>query len=128
MRAHSEAARDRGDANSLVIVLLAPMLVVLLFAGWQAALWSHARAELRAVARDTAGLVARSQIEADDAASAARVAIEGGIDVDDVAVDVAVADGVVTVALSGTAPGIIRGTGAAVSVTVALPVEEWSEL
>ncbi len=119
--------RDRGDASTLVLVLMAPIFVVLLFAGWQAALWSHARAELRAVARDTAAMVARSRSDPADAAAAARAAI-GGIDVRDPRVDVSVANGVVVVAVVARAPGIIRGTAAPVTVTVAMPLEEWSRL
>jgi hypothetical protein len=120
--------RDRGDANSLVMVLVTPIVVVLLFAGWQAALWSHARAELRSVARDTAALVARSEVEPADAQASAVAAIETGIDVRDVSVSVTVDDGVVTVNVRASAAGIIRGSRAPVAVAVAMPVEEWSEL
>jgi hypothetical protein len=120
--------RDVGDANSLVLVLVAPILVVLLFAGWQAALWSHARAELRSVARDTAAMVARSGVDPADAEASAATVIAGDVDVRDVDVVVTVVGGIVTVEVRASAAGIIRGTRAPVAVTVAMPVEAWSSL
>ncbi|MEO5899899.1 MAG: hypothetical protein ABIR68_07160, partial [Ilumatobacteraceae bacterium] len=45
------ASRDRGS-TSLTIVLLAPIMTILMFAGLQAALWNHARTDARVVARD----------------------------------------------------------------------------
>src|SRR3954465_9420668 len=58
-----KACRDRGTA-SLTVVLLAPLLLVLMFAGFQAAMWNHARTEARVVARETAVLVARDHLPA----------------------------------------------------------------
>ncbi len=52
---------DRGSA-SLTIVLLAPLLLVLMFAGFQAAMWNHTRTEARVIALETAVLVARDRI------------------------------------------------------------------
>ena len=52
--------RDRGS-TSLTIVLLAPVMLVLMFAGFQAAMWNHTRTEARVVARETAVLVAARQ-------------------------------------------------------------------
>lgn len=113
---------DRGS-TSLTVALLAPVLVVLMFAGVQAALWGHARTEARSVARRTAVLVARAEVSPDDAAATARANLA---DDDLVAVDVTIGrvgtDVVVTI--SGRAPGIIRGTGRDLSVTEAVPFEE----
>ena len=113
---------DRGS-TSLTVALLTPVLVVLMFAGVQAALWGHARTEARSVARRTAVLVARAEVSPDDAAATARANLA---DDDLVAVDVTIGrvgtDVVVTI--SGRAPGIIRGTGRDLSVTEAVPFEE----
>ena len=66
--------RDRGSA-SLTIVLLAPLLLVLMFAGFQAAMWNHTRTEARVIARETAVLVARDRLPAAQAAAAASASL-----------------------------------------------------
>jgi hypothetical protein len=113
-----------GTATSLAVALLTPLFVVLAFAAFQAAIWSHARTEARVVARDTAALVARSGVTADDAVTSATAILEADTDLRDVVVVATVASGVVTVTVSAEAPGIIRGTTAPVSVTSAVPIEE----
>jgi hypothetical protein len=115
---------DRGAATSLAVALLTPMFVVLAFAAFQAALWSHARTEARVVARDTAALVARSGVAAGDARASATAILEADTDLHNVAVEVNSTDGVVTVTVTADAPGIIRGTSDSVAVTSAVPVEE----
>ena len=65
---------DRGSA-SLAIVLLAPVLLVLMFAAFQAAMWNHTRTEARVVARETAVLVARDRLSTPQAVAAASVSL-----------------------------------------------------
>jgi hypothetical protein len=115
---------DRGAATSLAVALLTPMFVFLAFAAFQAAMWSHARTEARVVARDTAALVARSGVTPGDAQASATAILEADTDLRNVVVDVGSTGGVVTVTVTGDAPGIIRGTASALSVTSAVPVEE----
>ncbi len=121
------ARRVRGDggaATSLSVALLTPMFVILAFAAFQAAMWSHAKTEARVVARDTAALVARSSVAADDAEASATAILEADTDLSNVAVTATSAAGVVTVTVTADAPGIIRGTSTTVSVTSAVPIEE----
>jgi hypothetical protein len=108
----------------LSVVLLTPMFVFLAFAAFQAAMWSHAKTEARVVARDTAALIARSGIPADDAAVSARTILEADTDLRSVVVVSSTVDGVVAVTVTADAPGIIRGTSTELSVTSAVPVEE----
>jgi hypothetical protein len=115
---------DRGAATSLAVALLTPMFVFLAFAAFQAAMWSHARTEARVVARDTAALVARSGVAAGDAQASAAAVLAADTDLRNVVVNVAATASVVTVTVTGDAPGIIRGTSNALSVTSAVPVEE----
>jgi hypothetical protein len=115
---------DDGAATSLAVALLTPMFVVLAFAAVQAALWSHARTEARVVARDTAALVARAGVDAEDARASATAILETDTDLRNVAVEVNSSDGVVTVTVTADAPGIIRGTSDGVAVTSAVPLEE----
>jgi hypothetical protein len=115
---------DAGAASSLSVALLAPLFVVLAFAAFQAALWGHAKTEARVIARDTAGLVARSGVAEGDARAAAGAILSADTDLRNVSVHVTNTSGVVTVTVSGDAPGIIRGTSSRLSVTAALPVEE----
>ena len=117
---------DDGTSSSLTAVLLTPVFVVLAFAAFQAAMWGHARTEARVIARDTAALVARSGVLPSDARESAMAILTADTDLRrlDVSVD---NDGqLVTVTVSGAAPGIIRGTSADVSVTAVVPLEGWT--
>ncbi len=119
--------RDRGAA-SLTIVLLAPMLLVLMFAGFQAAMWNHARTEARVIARETAALVARDHLPAPQAVAAAVASLASDSVLSAVNVAVDTTASVVTVTITGDAPGMLRGTSASVRVTVALSLEGWVAL
>lgn len=114
--------RDRGS-TSLTTVLLTPVFVVLGLAAFQAALWSHARTEARVVARETAALVARAGVPAGDAAASAEAVLAADTDLRDISVAISSAGRLVTVTVSGDAPGILRGTWTGVSVTAAVPIE-----
>ena len=118
---------DRGSA-SLTIVLLAPLLLVLMFAGFQAAMWNHTRTEARVIARETAVLVARDHISAPQAAAAAAASLanDSVLTSADVAVDTTAT--LVVVTITGDAPGVLRGTSAPVRVTVAVSLEGWMPL
>ena len=118
------ACDDAGTASSLSVALLAPLFVVLAFAAFQAAMWGHAKTEARVVARDTAGLVARSGVTVGDAQASATAILTSDTDLRNVSVQVSSGSGVVTVTVTGEAPGIIRGTSSRLSVRVALPIEE----
>ena len=115
---------DRGAATSLSVALLTPMFVVLAFAAFQAAMWSHAKTEARVVARDTAALVARSAVPAGDAEASATSILEADTDLRNIAVTATSSAGLVTVTVTADAPGIIRGTSTGISVTSAVPIEE----
>lgn len=118
------AAGDNGAATSLSVALLTPVFVMLMFAAFQAALWSHARTEARVVARDTAALVARAGVAEGDAVVSATTALAADTSMTGVGVAIIRTDGLVTVTVTADAPGIIRGTSRDVNVTVAVPVEE----
>lgn len=119
--------RDRGSA-SLTIVLLAPLLLVLMFAGFQAAMWNHTRTEARVIARETAVLIARDHLPAQQAAASASasLAADSVLTGAQVLVDTTATDVIVTIA--GDAPGMLRGTSAPLRVTVAVPLEGWVPL
>jgi len=113
---------DRGSAT-LTTVLLTPVFVVIAFAAFQAALWTHARTEARAVARDAAALVARAGEPADLVAQSATDTLNASDIVDDASVVITNNGRFVTVRVTGAAPGIVRGTRSGFDVTEALPVE-----
>ena len=117
--------RNAGDtgSTSLAVALLTPVFVALAFAAWQAALWSHARTEARVVARDTAALVARSEIGAGEAAGSAQAVLAADTSMTNIDVNVGSGTGVVIVTITANAPGIISGTSRQVAVTVAMPIE-----
>jgi len=119
--------RDRGAA-SLTIVLLAPLLVVLMFAGFQAAMWNHTRTEARVIARETAVLVARDHLPRPQAEVAASTSLARDSVLTDAHVSVAATDSTVVVTITGDAPGMLRGTSMPLRVTVAVPLEGWVPL
>ena len=114
--------RDRGS-TSLTTVLLTPVFVVIAFAAFQAAMWSHARTEARVVARDSAALVARSDVSEAAATESASAILRADTDLRDPVVDVSSNGRFVTVTITGRAPGIIRGTSVPVEIVEAVPVE-----
>ena len=118
---------DRGSA-SLTIVLLAPLMLLLMFAGFQAAMWNHARTEARVIARETAVLVARDRLPATRAIAVASSSLANDSVLSETRVSVDTTAIAVTVTITGQAPGILRGTSAAMRVTVAVPLEGWVPL
>ncbi len=116
-----------GDVGSttLTTVLLTPVFVVVGFMAFQAALWSHARTEARVIARNSAALVARSNADPDDAARSAAAILAADTDLTAAAVTVDVSDGLVIARVTGSAPGMIRGTSAQVAIVEAVPVEQF---
>lgn len=121
--------RDQGS-TSLAIVLLTPAFVVIAFMAFQAAMWTHARTEARAAARDAAVLVARFGARPDDVEASTRQTLGSKSSLDVIDVDVPTmqeigADGVVTVTITARANGILVGTSTEVSVTEAVPFEEF---
>ena len=110
------------------MAMLAPVMVVLMFLAWQAALWNHARTQARTVAQDTAVLVARSGLDASDAERSARSALESDDDLQAVSVSVSTSNGLVTVTVSADAPGVVRGTSSRISVSAVASLEQWAEL
>lgn len=119
--------RDRGAA-SLTIVLLAPLLLALMFAGFQAAMWNHTRTEARVIARETAVLVARDRLPAPQAVAAASASLARDSVLTGADVSVETDATLVVVTIIGDAPGLLRGTSAPVHVRVAVPLEGWVAL
>ncbi|MEP7111912.1 MAG: hypothetical protein ABI862_01485 [Ilumatobacteraceae bacterium] len=118
---------DRGSA-SLTIVLLAPLLVVLMFIGFQAAMWNHARTEARVVARETAVLVARDRLPESEAVAAASASLNRDSLLTGIGVSIDTTATAVSVTITGDAPGMLRGTSSPVRVTVAVSLEGWVPL
>jgi len=112
----------------LTVVLLAPLLLVLMFAGFQAAMWNHARTEARVVARETAVLVARDHLAAGAAAQVARTSLAKDSVLSGPEVLVSSTDTAVVITITGRAPGLLRGTSSAVRVTAAVSREGWVPL
>jgi hypothetical protein len=118
----TSTGRDPGS-TSLTTVLLTPVFVVIAFAGFQAALWSHVRAEARAAARDAAAQVARSGDQPDLVETSWEQALLRNSALKDPDMTIEPQGDIVVVTVRATAPGIIRGTTSEVEVTEALPIE-----
>ncbi|MEO6653548.1 MAG: hypothetical protein ABIP17_12925 [Ilumatobacteraceae bacterium] len=115
--------RDRGSA-SLTTVVLTPVAIAVALAAFQAALWTHARTEARAIARDAAVLVARSgEPEGAVLASSERLLDEQQSLTDAVMEIDASGPSLVVVTVDGTAPGIFRWTERPFVVVEVVPRE-----
>ncbi len=119
--------RDHGAA-SLTIILLSPILVILMFAGFQAAMWNHRRTEARVIARETAALVARDRVPAAQAEAAASLSLANDSVLTATNVSISTTATVVIVTITGVAPGVLRGMSSPVRVTVVVPLEGWVPL
>jgi hypothetical protein len=113
---------------SLTIVLLAPLLVVLMFIAFQAAMWNHAKTEARVVARETAVLVARDGLSPVQAQRSASTALANDSVLTNVDVSIETTAINVIVTITGSAPGLLRGTSSGVKVTAAVSREGWVPL
>jgi hypothetical protein len=91
-------------------------------------MWNHTRTEARVIARETAVLVARDRMPADQAVAAAAASLADDSVLGRVHVSVDSTPTVVTVTITGDAPGVLRGTSAAVSISVAVSREGWVPL
>ena len=115
---------DDAGSTSLSVVLLTPVFIVLTFAAWQSALWSHARTEARVAARAAAALVTRSDATAGNVAAATASVLARDTASRTIDVLINEAHGLVLVTVHADAPGMMAGTSRPVSVTVAVPLEE----
>ena len=113
---------DRGS-TTLTTVMLTPVFVAIAFSAFQAAIWMHARTEARAVARDAAALVARSGEPADVVEASSEAALRSRSELRDPDLRIDAGARIVTVTVTGQAPGILRGTSTEVEVVEALPRE-----
>ncbi len=97
------------------------MMVALM--AFQAALWTHARTEARAIARDAAVLVARSDVPIPAAVESAkeRLLAQQNLTSSEISV---VDDGTLVVAtVDASAPGMFRFTERKIEVVEAVPKE-----
>jgi hypothetical protein len=119
----ADAPRRDPGSTSLTTVLLTPVFLAIAFMAFQAAMWSHARTEARAVARDSAALVARNGVPIGDAEASARALLDTEIDLADPMIEITSNGELVTARVTGRAPGLLRGTSADVDIVVAVPQE-----
>ena len=122
MTTRSAGEPDAGS-TSLSTVLLTPIFIVLALMAFQAALWAHARTATRAIARDSAAMVARSGADAADIEASTERMLQADTDLSDVEVELTVDGSVVVVRVAARAPGLIRGTSTAFEVVEAMPIE-----
>ncbi len=112
-----------GGSSSLTTVLLTPVFVAIAFMAFQAAMWTHARAEARSVARDSAALVARNAVPISDAERSAQQVLDSEDLLSGPVVDITSDGELVTARVTGSAPGLLRGWSSAVDIVVVVPQE-----
>lgn len=113
---------DRGSAT-LTTVVLTPVFVAVALAAFQAALWTHARTETRAIARDAAVLIARAGEPAEAVEESARRLLDDEVRLTASEVDIDDGPSLVTVTVRGSAPGMFRWMETGFEVVEAVPRE-----
>lgn len=108
-------------------MLLTPIFTVIAFMAFQAAMWTHARTEARAAARDAAVLVGRFGAMPEDVERSTLQSLDGKSVLEVGDVEIVRSAGTVTVTVSATAHGIITGTSSDFQVTEAVPIEGFRE-
>jgi Flp pilus assembly protein TadG len=126
--------RDGGSA-SLQIVILTPVFVLIAMGAFQASIWTHQRTLARAVARDAVTMVAQGGQTAAESEMTALTMMQADRMLDRPTVTIRFEPNgaqirqpnstTVVATITGTAPGILVGTGVAVTVTEVLPLEGW---
>jgi len=114
--------QDRGSAT-LTTVVLTPVFVAVALAAFQAALWTHARTESRAIARDAAVLVARAGESSEAVTASARQLLDDEVRLTDSRVVIDESPTLVTVTVRGSAPGMFRWMETDFEVVEAVPRE-----
>lgn len=114
--------QDRGSAT-LTTVVLTPVFVAVALAAFQAALWTHARTESRAIARDAAVLVARAGESADAVTESATRLLDEEVRLTESDVEIDAGPTLVTVTVTGSAPGMFRWMETQFVVVEAVPQE-----
>lgn len=90
---------------------------------FQAAMWSHARTEVRAVARDSAAQVARNGAPIGDVEATARRLLDTEVAIADPVIEITTDGELVVAHITGRVPGLLRGTSAPVDIRYSLPQE-----
>ena len=124
-----------GGSASLQIVILTPVFLLIAMAAFQASIWSHQRTLARAVAREAVTLVAQGGQTATESEQAALAMMQADRMLDRPTVTIRFQPDAhqirqpnsttVVATITGTAPGILIGTGVSVTVTEVLPLEGW---
>lgn len=97
--------------------MLTPLALLLCLGAVQAALWNHSRTEVRVIARDAAASVGRGGVSVSAAQASAASMLQTQLDLHAPTVTVSDDDGVVSVTVTGMAPGILYGTWREIVVT-----------
>lgn len=116
--------RDKGSV-SVELVLATPLLLLLLMAAVQFAIWQHASHMARAAANDgvqTARAYGSSAAAGSADASAVLVSLSGGV-LEDPQVSASRDTTTASVTVTGRAASVIPGLSLPVAVTVTAPVE-----
>ena len=104
-------------------MVLTPVFVVVALAAFQAALWTHARTESRAIARDAAVLVARAGEASEAVEASAAQLLDGEVRLTESVIDIDDGPELVTVTVRGSAPGMFRWMQTEFEVVEAVPRE-----
>lgn len=121
-------ADERGVSVTVTVIFMAPITVLLMFAGIQTVLWQHART----IAADRANQVVVQVATGDLSAGEADVLLTDNLnanpDLRGVNVEVISNGQIAAVTVTAEARGVLLGTYKTISIQTNTPIENWQPL
>ncbi len=121
-------ADERGVSVTVTVIFMAPITVLLMFAGIQTVLWQHARTIAADRANQVVVQVATGDLSADEADALLTDNLNANPDLRGVNVEVISNGQVAAVTVTAEARGVLLGTYKTISIQTNTPIENWQPL
>jgi hypothetical protein len=119
---------EHGVSVTVSVIFMAPVTVILLFAGIQTVLWQHARTIAADRANQVVVQVATGDLTPDEADTLLTDTLSASPDLAGVDVEVIDNGQVAAVTVTAQARGVLIGTYKTISITTNTPLEQWQAL
>lgn len=121
-------ADERGVSVTVTVIFMAPITVLLMFAGIQTVLWQHARTIAADRANQVVVQVATGDLSAGEADALLTDNLNANPDLRGVNVEVISNGQIAAVTVTAEARGVLLGTYKTISIQTNTPIENWQPL
>ncbi len=121
-------ADERGVSVTVTVIFMAPITVLLMFAGIQTVLWQHARTIAADRANQVVVQVATGDLSAGEADALLTDNLNANPDLRGVNVEVISNGQIAAVTVTAEARGVLLGTYKTISIQTNTPIETWQPL